>query len=396
MPNDRTPRTAGDWRDALVAIVLWAVAFLVLLTGAGAMLNESSGGSDAPPIARTGNQLRPNNTNARAAGSAVAVANRNEAPLTILAIGASPFRASDYGLASLQTGPVPRGVELALIWVRADAPNHPHEQPIALSASVAGPTALDRNPEWRGDIRFLAVGVKGVADQPLRIDGFRLERLGTMAAVADIVRGWTRFERWDGRSINLVFGGSDTQRAWLPPLAFGASLIAAALVAIRARRRGVRAPVAALATPFIVGWFAVDVRWQANLVAQAQETLSSFAGRSWEARHQQVEDADLFRFAQAALAKMPATPVRVFATSDFEYFRRRAGYHLYPHNVLAYDWAEPNVIRPGDYVFFYQKNDVRYDNGAGELQWDNGRRLKAQPIVARRGAGLFIAGASAP
>ena len=44
--------------------------------------------------------------------------------------------------------------------------------------------------------------------------------------------------------------------------------------------------------------------------------------------------------AQAAIAKLPETPVRIYATSDFEYFRRRAGYHLYPHNVLFDPFAD--------------------------------------------------------
>jgi hypothetical protein len=126
------------------------------------------------------------------------------------------------------------------------------------------------------------------------------------------------------------------------------------------------------------------------LVQQARATWADFAGRTWEQRHLAMDDGELFRFAQAAIARMPQDPVRVFATSDFEYFRRRAGYHLYPHNVLAYDWADPSVLRPGDYLFLYQKADVRYDTGRRMLLWASGPTLAVTPLIVQRGAGVFV------
>ena len=57
--------------------------------------------------------------------------------------------------------------------------------------------------------------------------------------------------------------------------------------------------------------------------------------------------------------------------------------------MLAYDWADPTILKPGDYVFFYQKNDVRYDSGARELIWKSGPRVPANVVLAQRGAGMF-------
>ena len=379
----------------VVAAIAWLVVFVVLVV-VTATATTATTTSDAPPIVRPGRQLAPNTPNARASGEAMLVANRREAPLTILAVANPPLRAEDYGLVTLQAGDVPRGIELALIWVRVDDPGRPHEQVIDVSGARAIPTLLDRNAEWKGSVRFLAIGVKGVADRPVEIRAFRLEPLGTSSAIADVVRAWTRFERWDGRSINVLFGGRDMQRAWLPPLAFLAALIAALVARTHAMRRDRRPTAAALALPFLIAWIVVDARWQANLFHQARETLADFGGRSYDERHLAMEDGDLFRFARAAMEKLPNEPVRVFATSDIEYYRRRAGYHLYPHNVLAYDWADPGVIRPGDYLFLFQKNDVRYDGNVGELQWSSGAKLAVEPLLARRGAGLFRAKASQP
>jgi len=382
---------SGPLRVALVALLTGIVTFLALLLTLAAVSAPATEGAPAPSIHRDGKQLRANTANARASGDGILVANRNEAPLTILAAEVPPFRAVDYGVISVASGELARGLEVALIWVRTDDPRQPHEQRIEVSAGRLLPTTLDTNPEWRGNVRFLALGVKGVVDRPLEIRGLSLEPLTVSGVAADALRSWRQFEGWDGRSINVVFGGRELQRIWLPALLFTASLASAIAARFAARRLGRRLSFAALAVPFIVGWMVADVRWLSNLIPQASATLAEFGGRTIEQRHLAMEDGDLYRFTQAALAQLPKEPVRIFATSDFEYFRRRAGYHLYPHNVLAYNWAEPGIIRPGEYVFFYQKADVRFDARAGELQWSNGRRLAARSLVAQRGAGLFVA-----
>jgi len=383
-PQPRLSATA-----VLVAIVAWIVAFASLLFGAAAILGAQPGREDAPALVRAGRELLPNNANARRDGDAMVVANRPEAPLVILAAGTLPFRAASYGRLVVDADPLPRDVEVALIWVRRDEPGKPFEQRLSQDGDRIVATMLDGNADWRDEIAFLGIGVKGAMPRPWTLRGIRLEALGVGGIAADIWLGWTSLERWDGRSINVVFGGRDEQRAWLPPIAFAASAIAALVVWLLARRRGASAGTLALAVPFLIGWLALDVRWQDNLVDQARATWNEFAGRSFEERHFAMEDAELFRFVQQAVAKLPPTPVRIYVNSDFEYFRRRAGYHLYPHNVLAYNWAEPSVTRPGDYVLLFQKADVRYDVRARELLWANGRQLKVTPILAQRGAGLF-------
>jgi len=354
-----------------------------------AVYGMQPGRENAAPLDRLGRQLVPNNANAKPSGDAMVVANRPDAPLVILAAGTLPIRAADYGRVVIDADPLPKDVEAALIWVRRDEPGRPHEQRLAQDGARIVATVLDGNPDWRDDIAFVAIGIKGPMKQPWSLRSFRLEPLGVRGIGADIVQGWTTFETWDGRSINVLFGGREEQRAWLPPLAFAAAVIAALAVAWVGRRRGRAAGSALLALPFLIAWLALDVRWQANLVEQARLTWSEFGGRSFEERHLAMEDGELFRFAQAAIAKLPESPVRIYATSDFEYFRRRAGYHLYPHNVLAYNWADPSVMQPGDYVFLYQKADVGYDTGRRLLLWKSGPTLAVTPLLAQRGAGLF-------
>jgi hypothetical protein len=375
--------------DTVLVIVAWAVAFALLVFAVASISGTQPGREAAVPLDRLGRQLAPNNANAKAQGDAIIVANRPDAPLVILAVSTLPFRASDYGRVVIDADPLPKDVEAALIWVRRDEPGRPYDQRLEQDGARIVPTLLDGNADWRDEIAFVAVGIKGAMKEPWSLRAFRLEPLGTAGIAADIVQGWTSLERWDGRSINVLFGGREEQRAWLPPLAFAASAIVALAAWLYARRRARRAAATLLALPFLLGWLVLDLRWQANLVEQAGLTWDAYGGRDLEARHLAMDDGDLFRFAQAAAAKLPETPARIYATSDFEYFRRRAGYHLYPHNVLAYNWADPSVMQPGDYIFLYQKADVGYDTGRRLLLWKSGPTLPVTPLLVQRGAGLF-------
>lgn len=384
------PPKSPELGAAVAAIAAWAIAFFALLLAIAALTGARPGVEDAPALARLGRELVPNNANAKPVGDAMAVANRREAPLVILGMTVLPFRAADFGYVTVDAEPLPRDVAVALIWLRRDAPGRPFEQPLAVDHDRLVSTALDTNPDWRGDISFIAIAVKGPMARPWTLHAFRLEPMRVSGAMAEIVRGWTTFERWDGRSINVIFGGREEQRAWLPLLVFTASVVSALVVWVLARRRGSRSSAAALALPFLLGWLVLDARWQDNLLEQAGVTRTEFGGRTWEERHLAMEDGELFRFVQAAVARMPPPPVRIFATSDFEYFRRRAGYHLYPHNVLAYVWSDPSILRPGDYVFLYQKADVHFDPGKRMLVWKAGHSLPVTPLIAQRGAGVFV------
>ncbi len=392
-----TTTTRDSLVDTILVIAAWLVGFALLVLAIAAISGTEPGRERAAPLDRLGRQLLPNNANAKPSGDAMTVANRPDAPLVILAAGTLPIRAADYGRAVIDADPLPKDVEAALIWVRRDEPGRPFEQRLAQDGARIVPTVLDGNPDWRDDIAFVAIGIKGPMERPWSLHSFRLEPLGIGGIAADIVQGWTSLERWDGRSINVLFGGRDEQRAWLPPLAFAASAFAAVVAWLLARRRGRIAAPALLALPFLIGWLVLDVRWQANLAEQAGLTWSAYGGRSLDDRHAAMDDGDLYKFARAAIAKLPETPVRIYATSDFEYFRRRAGYHLYPHNVLAYNWADPSVMQPGDYVFLYQKADVGYDTGRRLLLWKSGPTLPVTPLLAQRGAGLFqVRAADAP
>jgi hypothetical protein len=106
-----------------------------------------------------------------------------------------------------------------------------------------------------------------------------------------------------------------------------------------------------------------------------------------------MEDGPLFQFIEKARAKMPATPARVFVVADAGYFRGRAAYHLYPHNVY-FDPREnglppAGVLRPGDYVVVYQRRGVQFNANEQKLRFEGGEPVSAEALLVEPGAALF-------
>jgi len=57
--------------------------------------------------------------------------------------------------------------------------------------------------------------------------------------------------------------------------------------------------------------------------------------------------------------------VRLFVASEAIYFRERAAFHLYPHNVYANphgnELPSPDQVKPGDWMLVYQRRGVQFD-----------------------------------
>ena len=383
------PPSRLAWRGLSTAIVAWVVS----LVGLGLMTALGQGMHVGPStsITRKGSELASVASTARTVelrGEAVAVVTSGHRA-AVLNLGVRPFAAASATVVYVDAEPLPRDAELALLWVRKTNPGVIQEQRLNEERGVVRPTLLDRNPEWRGEIASVALGIKRAATVPVVIRQVRLEAGSPRAAAADLWRGWMSYHEWDGRSINVNFGGREEQRLYLLPLSFAAAALAAGFILLRARYRREPASRAWLVVPFALSWLLLDARWQAHLVHQARDTHALFGGKSLAERHLLMDDAALYRFIEDNRSKLPAEPARIFVTSDLEYFRLRGGYHLYPHNVLAFDWADPSILRPGDFLLLFQKADVRYDVGHGELIWPDEQRLRVEALAAAPGQGLF-------
>jgi hypothetical protein len=138
-----------------------------------------------------------------------------------------------------------------------------------------------------------------------------------------------------------------------------------------------------------LGWFALDIRWQTNLLRQLDLTRQQFAGKSWEGKHLAAEDGALFDFMQQAKAKLPAASGRILYFSDDNFLRGRGAYHLYPRNVLASnDLPKAAQFRAGDTIVLYAKKSVKYYPARQVLAWDD-QSLPVETLMLAAGNAVF-------
>jgi hypothetical protein len=138
----------------------------------------------------------------------------------------------------------------------------------------------------------------------------------------------------------------------------------------------------------------LDARWMVNLTREAHATALQFAGKDQQQKHLAAQDRDLFAFIEKARGVMPKDPARVFVLADADYFRGRAAYHLYPHNV----WFDPyrnvvppaNQLRAGDWLVVYQRHGVQYDAARHSIRFDDGATVAAEVKLIDHGGALFL------
>lgn len=304
------------------------------------------------------------------------------------------FRSSDYRAIAWDAIHVPDQANLRVLWRTDYTPGKLHSAPVVVAAGRLLPVVLARDPNWIGRIRGIALLVQGPLPGPFRVRGVTAKPMSALEVASDRLREWVSFEAFTGTSVDGIAGGDDVQDLPLPALLAVSVLLGgvAASVLCRARKRTAALP-AMLAAIFVAAWLVQDVRWFANLARQAHATALRYAGLDWREKHLAAEDGSLFAFIEKVRDKLPPGPARVFVVAEAHYFRDRAAYHLYPHNVLFDPYAntmpDSARIRPGDFIIVYQRRGVQYDPGAGRLRWDGGAPLPAELMVGEAGSALF-------
>ena len=253
---------------------------------------------------------------------------------------------------------------------------------------------MAKNPDWVGRVTGIALAVRGPLAEPVRVSGVVAKPGGAVGQFADRLREWLAFEGWSGTSINTITGGADVQELPLPTLLVVALLVAAVAWFAFAWRGGRLAALpAVLAVLFVAAWVVLDAQWTWNLARQVGVTRAQYGGKDWRERHAAAEDGPLFQFVERARGKLPAAPARVFVVADAAYFRGRAAYYLYPHNV-HFDPFRNTVpaagwLRPGDYVVVYQRRGIAYNADEKKLRLEGGETVSAEAVLVEPGAALF-------
>jgi len=337
-------------------------------------------------------------TLARGSGSVVNqewVLQSPDASSVFVLSGNADLRSTDYRVVTWIAVDLPPTADARLLWRSDYEPGKVHSLPIGVEAGRLRPVTVAGDPAWIGRIAGIALAVRGPLVQPVRVRGAIARPMGALDVMHDRVREWFAFEGWTGTSINTIVGGADVQDFPLTFMLAAAIAIALGLFALLRWRSGLslRAIVAAIATLTVVGWMLLDLRWTYALARQSNETRKLYAGKDNDARHRVAEDAELYKLVSRALEVMPSEPQRVFIAAEAHYFRGRAAYHFYPHNVYfdpRTDRLPPaSTMHPGDWLFVYERSGIQYDRGQQMLRWEGGQTHAAELKMVGQGGALF-------
>ena len=331
----------------------------------------------------------------RIAGEELHVRPADASGIVVVSV-ATTLRSTDYAAIEWIAIDVPEDIDVSLIFRTDVKPEQLNSIPLTVISGRLLPVVTNRHPAWIGRIEGLALAMKGPIAEPVRIRGVIAKPLSAAQVLSDRAREWLTFEGWHGTSINTVTGGADLQDLPLPLLLACAVALATLVVAAVRRFRPSAFPAptfAALVAFVLAAWMLLDLRWTYNLVRQVDATAERFAGKSFIDKRLAVEDGPLFAFVQKAKEAMPQAPARVIVGADSHYFRGRAAYHLYPHNVLFHPTSsalpDRAYFRSGDWFLVYLRKGVQFDAAQGKLRWDNNEPVDAELKLAGRGAALF-------
>jgi len=307
------------------------------------------------------------------------------------------LRARDYATIAWNARGMPLDADVHFLWRTDYAPKKIFSVPVVVEAGRLLPIVLANDVGWVGRITGIGLAVRGAIPQPFVISGVAAKPSGALGILSDRTGEWLAFERWSGASINTIVGGDDVQSLPLPLLlAVSVALAAAVMLAWQKFRPGATTSniAATIAIMFAASWFVLDARWTWNLARQVQATFAQYGGKDWRGKHQAAEDGALFEFVEKARGELPAAPARIFVASDGDYFRERAAFHLYPHNVFANPGSNvlppPTQFKAGDWLLVYQRRGVQFDPANGRLRWDGGAPIPAQIKLRGEGAALFL------
>ena len=324
------------------------------------------------------------------------VVTRTSADGNVVVSVTTDLRAPDYPLVVWHASNVPANAKVALLWRTDVEPSRLNTRPLDVVSGRVLPLDVRADPHWLGRIVGLALAIQGPLEAPILVRGVTAKPADAFETLRDRLREWVAPEAWSGATINTVTGGADVQSLPLPLLlACGIAVAVGASVVLARRRIRAAAPtIATLAVALaLASWFILDARWLANVARHTDVAAQRYAGKDAHDKHLAADDGELFAFIDKALHVMPNDRARVFVVADADFFRGRAAYHLYPHNV----WFDPyhdalppaGQLRTGDWLVVYQRRGIQYDAARHRLRWDGNVIVPAELRLLDHGGALF-------
>jgi hypothetical protein len=235
--------------------------------------------------------------------------------------------------------------------------------PIEMISDTRGVVNTSWLPNWGGELHFLAVELIGGLADPVTLRRIELTpaRPGFFELQSRLLGEWFEFPPWTQRSAHHT--RVSLQHEILSPVtavAAWAGLSVLLLLVVPWLRAGFPLSLLLL-VPVAVGWFVLDLRWQADLVGKAWRAVDSFAGSSWQERNEAEFDGDLFRLVEDLRDIVGDPAPRLFAVGYGEFWRLRARYHAGAWPVRTTDRPLGGWVRDlheGDLLMLLDAPDV--------------------------------------
>ncbi len=220
----------------------------------------------------------------------------------------------------------------AFFWRRADQPREVSRITLMDDSDLD----LSAHPDWHGRIvEFGFFFVEG-GGAPAALSGVRLEGPGLAADLRLIPAQWLAFEPWTQRSVHWLPGGDPNAILPFTALVTATVLLATFLAWLLAGRR---AALPLLGLMLLTGWLALDLRWGADRIRQAQLSLADLRGMDIEQRMGAGEFGAYYpflrRLADTHLGDAPRRVVLLRERGVHRYYTLRAKYQLLPHSVAV-------------------------------------------------------------
>lgn len=308
-----------------------------------------------------------------------------------------PFEARDYRGLTWRIDGLDEARELRVIWATAATTRKPFDRMISPDERRAGFVALTEDPNWRGLIVGVGLAVVGSNSEtgPLLFEQLTLQpRRPSRSEILPLAwNDWRRDLGWSGRSINFTDSAAGEGRIRpLIPVVVWCALAALIHLLLAPPWLGFRAW-----TPYgvilLVGWLALDARWQWLLLERLEQTHALYAGRDTVERHRLGPDQGFLPFIAEVRDRLGAEPVRIFiVTPDpVGYVANRARYHLLPHNVrLIATLDAASGVSPGDAVLLMSPLDrTAHDRVRSEIVFGDWR-LAVSRELSQPGLGTLF------
>lgn len=340
---------------------------------------------NAPPLKWSGSALELRKGQGIKGVDSLTIEELDQQEIAVASVVPKTFRARDYPAVIWDIENVLPGSQLIFVWRDDQDLERFRSRVLQPVDGRVAPLEMGADENWRGNIIGLALFVKGRLAAPIKINGVSLRPFNVVDELNRIGTGWFQPEGWSARSINFVDANADQQN---PPLmlALCATLTLALVLCLAAVKRGwVRSYEMWLWGILFAGWFALDARWEWNLLRQLDATWQQYAGKSWLAKHRAAEDGALFEFIQQVKLKL-APGSRVLFFADDPYTRGKGAYYLYPFNVIALrDFSEAGKLKAGDYMVSFGQAGVDYDGSKQMLKQNSGAEIAADRLSASEG-----------